>query len=232
MNVSLYLKRQLLAERKIAQSLEKGIQQSFISAGKTLDDIYHGAERISWYSSCFIDKHHDVCRQLKSEDVRMCKALLLLYKRKDVIAEIFQHYINYLLQNMDIEQTKVIAVKMFGFNIEMLNAKTTNKVLAYTLAKGISESIVISATVRSVLNTTAFNGFSFIQFYGKAQKSALAARRLKVLEPKFYKILYQANIEMLYIYVEPVFYKIVTEIKALPDPHLEDIIDILKRSIS
>ncbi|MGD8108091.1 hypothetical protein ACQE32_15775 [Pantoea sp. FN0302] len=123
MNASLYLKRQLLAERKIAQSLEKGMRASFISAEKTLDDIYHGAERISWYSSCFIDKHHDVCQQLKTEDVRMCKALLSLYKRKDVIAELFQYYIDYVLQNMEVEQAKVIALKTFGFNTERLTAK-------------------------------------------------------------------------------------------------------------
>lgn len=53
----------------------------------------------------------------------MCKALLSLYKRKDVIAELFQYYIDYVLQNMEVEQAKVIALKTFGFNTERLTAK-------------------------------------------------------------------------------------------------------------
>ncbi|GLR08668.1 hypothetical protein GCM10007905_13870 [Mixta theicola] len=61
-----------------------------------------------------------------------------------------------------------MAVKTFGFNAERFTAKTTNKLLAYSLAKAISESLLISATIRSALNTTAFHGFSMVQFYGKA----------------------------------------------------------------
>lgn len=108
MNASLYLKRQLLAERKIAQSLEKGMRASFISAEKTLDDIYYGAERISWYSSCFIDKHHDVCQQLKTEDVRMIKALKELYKRKDVILDTF-----YLLYRLSFSRSQPFCITRF-----------------------------------------------------------------------------------------------------------------------
>ncbi|UQY44864.1 hypothetical protein [Mixta hanseatica] len=228
MNVSLYLKWQLLAERKIAQSLEKGIQQSLISAGKTLDDIYHGAERISWYSSCFIDKHHDVCRQLKSEDVRMIKALKELYKRKDVILDIFIYYIDYLFQQASHYLLQESVIKTSGLISDTVNDKATKYVLSYTLAKILLGSSDFHLTKRIRLNKNLYTGFSVFQFYGKVQKAAMAARRLKEIDYCFYKILYSKNIEMLYIYVEPVMSKIIDRVQEGSPITTEDLIKIVK----
>ena len=229
MNASAYLKRRLLAERKIALSLEKGIQESVVSAGKTLDDIYSGIERISWYSSCFIDRHQDICRQLKAEDIRMIKAVMMLYKHKDVIAEILFHYFNYLLKDDDPVRVRRLTVNTSRFTAEMLAGRTAKSAMAYSLAKGFSESALIIASVRKALNTIAFQGFSIMQFYGKIQKAVMAARRLKILEPQFYNILYLAELDMFYIYLEPFLSQLITEIKSLPQPDVEKILEIIKR---
>ena len=42
-----------------------------------------------------------------------------------------------------------------------------------------------------------------LQLIGTEQKCALAARRLKTLDPKYYATLYAAQLEMLYYFFEP-----------------------------
>ncbi|GLR08670.1 hypothetical protein COO59_11195 [Mixta theicola] len=228
MDASLYLKRQLLAERKIAQSLEKGIRQSFITAGKTRDDIYHGAERLTWYSSCFIDKHHDVCKQLKTEDVRMIKAVLCLYKKKDAMADIFLTYIDYVLRRTDSVEARSLLVSITGFTAEYRTGKVAKELIAYSLVKSIFTSDKFSSSLRGTLTRKIFYGFSAIQFYGKVQKAAMASRRLKSLDPNFYNILYLMDLEMLYIYVEPLLSGIIKKINSLPVITLEEAIKIFQ----
>lgn len=228
MNASAYLKKRLLAERKIALSLEKGIQESVVSAGKTLDDIYSGIERISWYSSCFIDRHQDICRQLKAEDIRMIKAVMMLYQHKDVIAEIVIRYIDYVLTSADPSKARALTLNTSGFIAESLAGKAAKEALAYSLAGALLTSDRFSLALNKLLVRSVFNGFSIAQFYGKAQKAAMASRRLKELDPEFYKVLYRLDIEMLYIYTEPLLAEIIKKVNALPNRNPENIINILQ----
>lgn len=46
-------------------------------------------------------------------------------------------------------------------------------------------------------------------FYGKMQKAAMAARRLKNIEPEYYWELYNEKIESLYFLIEPEMSKII-----------------------
>lgn len=229
MNASLYLKRKLLAERKIAASLESGIKQSFISAAETLNDVYAGMERASWYTSCLSDKYQSSCQELKAEDMRMIKAIMAIYKHKDIISEIFSLYIDYALRNSTRTQGQALTIQVAEFTAESVAGKSAKKAMAYSLAKLIAESALIKITIRKSLNTISFHGFSIAQFYGKIQKSVMAARRLKALEPNFFKVLYQAEIEMLYIYVEPVLSKLIKEINATQQYDTEEVLKVLKR---
>lgn len=228
MNASLYLKRKLLAERKIAASLEKGIKHSFIAAEETMDDVYSGLERASWYLSCLSDKYRGVCQELKAEDVRMIKALLALYKNKDIIEEIFIRYIDYILKHADPSQAKNLVINISGFTAEALAGKATREVLAYSLVRSILTSSKFTASLKHVSNKILFNGFTAVQFYGKVQKAARASRRLKKIDPDFHQILYLLDIEMLYIYVEPVLAEIITKVNALPNATPEEIIKIIQ----
>ncbi len=54
MNASDYLRLKFSTEKELSLTLEKGIKGTAIGAYNTLDDVYHGIERASWYSSCFL----------------------------------------------------------------------------------------------------------------------------------------------------------------------------------
>lgn len=61
MSLSQYLKLNITADKKIADAFSKGLQGVDNVARENLSDIYSGAERLSWRSSCFTDKYSDVC---------------------------------------------------------------------------------------------------------------------------------------------------------------------------
>ena len=51
------------------------------------------------------------------------------------------------------------------------------------------------------------------QIFGTEQKCALAARSLKTLDPKYFAILYNAELEMLYYFLEPVLSEVIKNVK-------------------
>jgi len=62
MNNSDYLKMNMESERKIALSLEEGLTSFRKNGHEVLNSIYSGAERVSWYTSCFFDNYQDICQ--------------------------------------------------------------------------------------------------------------------------------------------------------------------------
>ena len=52
-----------------------------------------------------------------------------------------------------------------------------------------------------------------LQLMGTDQKCALAARRLKVLDPNYYATLYAAQLEMLYYFFEPFLAEIIKKVQ-------------------
>ncbi|MGT3242670.1 hypothetical protein ACVSUJ_08765 [Yersinia enterocolitica] len=62
MNASIYLKEKLNADRILSLSLESGIKETMSSAKGTIESVYSGAERGSWYTSCFFEKYTSECR--------------------------------------------------------------------------------------------------------------------------------------------------------------------------
>ncbi|WP_235896868.1 hypothetical protein [Yersinia thracica] len=84
---------------------------------------------------------------------------------------------------------------------------TTKKAIAYSIAKTVAESFSVSNIVRAEINKKGLFLINAGDLYGKVQKSAMAARKLQVIDPKYYNLLRINNIEMFYIYIEPLFLK-------------------------
>ncbi|CNG65082.1 Uncharacterised protein [Yersinia similis] len=53
MNNSVSLKEKLNADRVLSLSLDRGIKGTIKSVKGTIESVYSGAERVSWYTSCF-----------------------------------------------------------------------------------------------------------------------------------------------------------------------------------
>lgn len=233
MNNSAYLRMKLESDRKIADSLQKGIASTPGAFRKSLNDIYLGMERASWYSSCFFDKYQDVCEELKSEDVRMFMSVIELYKRRDALLDIFKMYVDYVLKDKfkdsDKSSPQELARKGAGIASSKAVGTATKITMSYALAKGLSESVGVSNAVRTMVNARGVTVLTIFQIYGNSQKAALAARRLRSLDPAFYSILYKMKIEMLYIYIEPVLSKVIKNIKSMSSPDYNEIVSIIER---
>lgn len=201
-----YLRINMDANRKISLSLEKGLENIHRNGKEVLSIIYSGAERMSWYSSCFFETYQDVCQELKEEDKRMIAAINEVFARKDVIFNMVEMYIEYILDNFNDSVRKSIATQ-----IACLLAKNrvgfTKSSMSYLIAKSISDSMNFTTKIRAAIGKTSNVILTLLDFYSYVQKAALSARRLKVLNPSFYKILYMNNLEMLYFIIEPVLQK-------------------------
>ena len=80
-------------------------------------------------------------------------------------------------------------------------SKAARLAIAWALAKSLSESGLLSEIVVERLARRVPNVVMALQLMGTDQKCALAARRLKVLDPKYYATLYAAQLEMLYYFL-------------------------------
>ncbi len=56
----------------------------------------------------------------------------------------------------------------------------------------------------------------------------MAARKLRTLEPRYYNILYNNRIEMLYIYVNPIITTLIMKLRGKHNSTLEEKIEILE----
>ncbi|QKJ86548.1 hypothetical protein PMPD1_1597 [Paramixta manurensis] len=212
MNNSAYMRARFKTDRAIAQALEKGIKGTINGAGNTFDNIYHGLERASWYSSCFFERYQDICREIGREDVRMVKAIVEVFNRKDVVFDMFLLYVEYVLGLPQEGQHKVVGNVTRGVSgivVEGVTGIATKKALAYSIARTISESFNLSHRIKNQIYNGSRYILTAIGFYGRNQKAALAARRLKRVHPTYYHALYRNNLEMLYIYIEPIIVELI-----------------------
>ncbi|MCE0827788.1 hypothetical protein [Buttiauxella ferragutiae] len=207
MNHSDYLRVHMEAERKIALSLEKGIKLFQENSKEVMSSIYSGVERATWYSACFFDEYQDVCQELREEDKRMIAAINEVFKRNDVILDMIELYVKYVLDNFNENSRTNIITQITGYLAKNRVRFVTKSTISYVIAKSISESIGFTAKIRTAIAKLSNVTLTLLGFYSYVQKAALSARRLKLLNPPFYQILHNENIEMLYFIIEPVLQK-------------------------
>lgn len=104
---------------------------------------------------------------------------------------------------------------------------TTKKAMAYSIAKTVAESFSVSNIVRAEINKKGLFLINAADLYGKVQKSAIAARKLQVIEPGYYNLLRINNIEMLYVYIDPVISKAMDKIHSNSNLSFNELVDIL-----
>ena len=217
MKASDYLKMKLQSDRQLAVYGQQGVISTWKAMKGIGSDIYSGVERVSWYSSCLIPRYHDVCGQLYSEEKRMMYSIRSIYRYRDVIVHIFYLYFQMVIddtengnskgivRSVDSTATRVVA--------RMPEGRAVQLGLAVTLAEALSMSDLVSRAVVERLAARVPGVVWMFQIFGTDQKCALAARRLKTLDPKYFAILYNAELEMLYYFLEPVLSEVIKNVK-------------------
>ncbi|WP_239954588.1 hypothetical protein [Pantoea sp. Z09] len=217
MQASDYLKMKFQSDRQLALYAQQGVTSTWKAMKGIGSDIYAGVERVSWYSSCLIPSYHDVCRQLFSEEKRMLYSVRSLYRYRDVIAHMLYLYFQMIIEDAKNGNHKD-RVRSADSTVASMVAsipagKATRLSLAVALSEALSMSDVLSRSVIERLAARVPNVVWLFQIFGTDQKCALAARRLKTLDEQYYFILYNAQLEMLYYFIEPVLSEVIKKFR-------------------
>ncbi|WP_259566779.1 hypothetical protein [Enterobacter sichuanensis] len=212
-----YLKMKFQSDRQLALYGQQGVAGTWKALKGIGSDIYSGMERVSWYSSCLIPSYHDVCDELLSEEKRMYLSILSLYRYRNVIAYMLYLYFETIIadsengnENNRVRETDS---KVTGLVKNIPTSKAARLAIAWALAKYLSESGMLSEIVVERLARRVPNIVMAFQLIGTEQKCALAARRLKTLDPKYYATLYAAQLEMLYYFFEPFLSELIKKVQ-------------------
>lgn len=197
----------MTAHRQLALSLERGFTRFQENGKNILSSIYSGTERASWYSSCFFDKYDDICQELKEEDRRMIAAIKAIYNHKEIVVFMIELYIKYLLKNQNEKSKDNIIIKITGFLARNRTGLVTKLTMSYLIAKSISGSMNFTIKTRERIGKVSNVVLTILTFYSYVQKASISSRKLKILNPSFYNILYNQQLEMLYFIIEPALQK-------------------------
>ncbi len=207
MQASDYLKMKFQSDRQLAIYAQQGVTSTWKAIKGIGSDIYSGVERVSWYSSCLIPGYEDVCRELVTEEKRMHRSILSVFRYRDVIAHMFKLYFEKIVDDSNAGNNagyvRNVTVKITQVATSVPAGRATRLALALMLSKALAASDFVSQVVIERLAKRIPTIVLAFQLIGTDQKCALAARRLKALDPEYYSILYQAEIEMLYYFIEP-----------------------------
>ncbi|HFG6255437.1 TPA: hypothetical protein ACGHOQ_001013 [Salmonella enterica subsp. diarizonae serovar 61:l,v:z35] len=192
------------ADRYMANLLDQslaGVQQQAVQQAHL---IYSGVERLSWYSSCFMDNYQEVCTRLKQEDKRFLKALVVLVKHHDTIREMLEVYINYFFENLSEQRIRNITLTLSKAGAGFTTATFTKFTIAYTIATLAASSLSMQVSISSALTKWSTRGVAVAGIYGYAQLASQAAERLLHKHSRYYRDLYSRDLEMLYFLIEPI----------------------------
>lgn len=233
MQASDYLKMKFQSDRQLAVYSQQGVTSTWKAMQGIGTDIYSGVECASWYSSCLIPLYHDVCKQLLSEEKRMLLFIRSIYRYKDVIAHMFYLYFQTVTDDTKNGNTQKKVRSTNSMIAKVITTIPISKVTRLGLATALSESLsmanLVSKTVIEKLAARIPNVIWLFQLFGTDQQCALAARRLKTLDPKYYAILYKNELEMVYYFIEPVMTNIIKNVQMNLGREFDEIYNIIKR---
>ncbi|MDX6019334.1 hypothetical protein SIL08_03400 [Scandinavium sp. V105_16] len=195
-------------------------------------DLYSGLERASWYSSCLVPHYNDACQELKAEEIRTVYSVQSIFRYHDVLGHMLQLYFEMVYDDIKNGNPKGGArgLAKTGANVasHLAVTKATRNATTYAVAQLLVQSEFLSKAVVEKLAGKISFAVVAIQFFGLEQKAALAARALKSLDSQYYWILYQAKLEMLYYFIEPILADIIKRVKSGLYFNFEDLAEDLR----
>lgn len=234
MTASDYLRLKYTSDRHLAMTTQNAIGGVMQSARGVASDIYSGIERVSWYSSCFIPKYNDICQELKAEEIRTVYSIQSIFRYRDVIAHMLYLYFKLVCDDVE-EGNKEGSARKFIRNVAGLAAQInvaggTRYAFAEAAAGALAHSNFLSKIVVERVSAKMPKVVFGLQYFGMEQKAALAARHLKVMCPDYYWVLYQAKLEMLYYFAEPILEVMIKKTLSRTFKTLDELTDFMREN--
>ncbi|MFK3662012.1 hypothetical protein ACI2I2_16080 [Scandinavium sp. NPDC088450] len=232
MQASDYLKLKFQSDRQLAIYGQQGVTSTWKALQGIGSDLYSGVERASWYSSCLLPKYQDVCQELLSEEKRMWMNIYSIYRYRDVIGQMLHLYFEMVVEDTRNGNNKgdvrSVDTKATKFIAGIATSRVARSGVTLAFAEALSSSNPVAQAVVERLAARVPNVVTAFQLFGTEQHCAMAARRLKALDPKYYAILYNAQLEMLYYFVEPILSDVIKKVQMKVYRDFDEIYDALK----
>lgn len=166
----------------------------------------------------------------------MSLSIASVFKHHDVIRHLFVLYFE-MLEKDTRYGNKNSSIQGLIKGIAGHQAKTavgrfTRHTIAYALSKSLSGSEIVSKIVAERIASKSPYVIFALQVFGIDQKAALAARKLKILEPEYFSILYGAQLEMLYYFIEPVLEKIIKKVQMKTYEEIDELYEEVRRDFN
>lgn len=232
MQASDYLKLKFQSDRQLAIYGQQGVTSTWKAQQGIGSDLYSGVERASWYSSCLLPKYQDVCQELLSEEKRMWMNIYSIYRYRDVIGQMLHLYFEMVVEDTRNGNNKgdvrSVDTKATKFIAGIATSRVARSGVTLAFAEALSSSNPVAQAVVERLAARVPNVVTAFQLFGTEQHCAMAARRLKALDPKYYAILYNAQLELLYYFVEPILSDVIKKVQMKVYRDFDEIYDALK----
>lgn len=229
MYASDYLRVKFQSDRQLSIYAQNGFTNTLHAAKGVASDIYSGLERASWYSSCLVPKYNNVCQELKAEEVRSFFSIQSIFRYDDVIAHMLYLYFETVCDDIKEGSPTGSARKLTKATTALAAhasaARATRNAFALALSGTLAQSGLMTKVVVEKLSSKLPRATFLLQVFGLQQKAAMAARALKALYPKYYWLLYQAKLEMLYYFIEPVLSEIIRKVQSRAFINLDQLVD-------
>lgn len=200
--------RKIGTDKELAIRLDKAM--SGVKDGVTdyLNNLGDAATRLLYYTSCLTKNYHDVCTQLKDEDIRFVQGLGELVIHRNLIFRMIKIYIETVLKNKNEIEKKTILEKLTPFT-KSISIKTLSKsALIYSVVSYICYGNKMNASVEAAfvkkIGGRAGIPITALNLYGIIHKASESANTLKHFMPQFYHALYIEKLEMMYFIIEPI----------------------------
>lgn len=227
---SLRLKFQ--SDRQLGIYVQRGMNSYVKETQNVLSNISSGMERASWYTSCLIPRYGDVCNELVTEEKRMSLSIASIFRYHDVIEQMLYLYFEMVIKDTENEneggKVQGLTKAITGHIADAQTGKAARFGIAYAISKSLSASGTLSNIVAERVASKSPYVIFALQAFGIDQKAALAARKLKTLDPRYFGILYTAELEMLYYFVEPALEEVIKKVRAKILRNLDEIYEELR----
>jgi len=195
----------LQANRILALKLDHAVTAVRRQVADQIETLGAGAQRLTYYTSCFTDDYQDICQQQKTEDIRFTKAVEHLLQQGGVVYDMLKIYFEEIFKYKTSAQLESIKKMLMAVNIHIAASSLTTAGFSLAVATSVSLGMNLSLEISALTGRTAGTVVGVMTMYGVVQKAADSAQHLRIAYPAYYAALYAQGLEMMYFLIEPTF---------------------------
>lgn len=145
----------LQANRILALKLDHAVNAVIRQVADQIETLGAGAQRLTYYTSCFTDDYQDICQQQKTEDIRFTKAVEHLLQQGGVVYDMLKIYFEEIFKYKTSAQLESIKKMLMAVNIHIAASSLTTAGFSLAVATSVSLGMNLSLEISALTGRTA-----------------------------------------------------------------------------